>query len=1288
MISGGGRGEDPRVLQTPDRHRRLRAVFDEALLQEPSGRAAFVREACANDPDLMPEVMRLLAAHEDTRSFLDRPPWLPVAAIQAQEDFPGTSRFWVLRRLGAGGMGAVYEVHDRDRDEIVALKTFLRTGAADLYRLKREFRSLADVTHPNLACLYELFVEDERCFFTMELVRGLNFVDYVRGADRASRFHDRLIPALHQLVDGVAALHARGKLHRDIKPSNVLVTAEGRVVILDFGLITELLPLHAGVASHVKGGTPAYMAPEETSGGIPSEAGDWYGVGMTLYEALTGTIPFAGTLTELLISKRTIDPPAPVNVAPGIPAELSAVCMGLLCRDPAQRLSGPAALREIVREPAPPAVPARVRDTPFVGRARQLHVLNEAFRTVANGNAAAVSVSGPSGIGKTALIRQFLGEVAGADILVLSGRCYENESVPFKALDGVIDDLSRHLMSIPQSDVESLLPPDVPALTRVFPVLLQVRAIAALRPDRTVGRADPFTLRRRAFSALRELLGRLANRRPLVVWIDDLQWADADSAVLLEDLLWPPFAPAMLTLLSFRSEETAGKSFLRALLDRAGRDIWSALALDPLTDDEARTLIGALVPSDATLDEDGRRQLTREAAGSPFVLEQLAHYAGLRIPQSGPPPTFADMFAARLQSLSPDAHRLLETLAICGRPMASDVVCDASGVAAERQSLIATLRASRFIRSSGSSERIETYHDRIREALTASVAPDAAEQIHGRIVKVLVARGSDDCEALFEHYRGAGDKENAAMQAALAGDKAGSALAFDRSAFFYQHALTLSPASSAVGRWREGFASALANAGRPTEAAAAYMQAAAAATGLQRVELQRRGAEQFLIGGYIDRGLNQIRTMLADLGMSVPGSPRAALLPLLWRRARLRWRGLHFTSRTADQVDPDTLLCVDACWSAATGLLLVDMISAVAISARHLLVALDAGEPYRLARAMALESMARAAYPSGRALSRRLVEQSKELARSVGHPHAIGLSRLADGMIAVSLGQWKSALALSEDALAFLRDQCVGVTGELNMAQNVVIWALMYLGELGEVSRRVPPLIASARRSGNLYITTELCTRSNYVWLAADDPDEGERVTIESIGRWSHTGFHRQHYSAILARIQTALYRGDAALAWLLLEDLDRILRHSYLRRVQVLRIESEYLHGRGGLAMAAKYGLRRRFRSAARSASRQIASERMPWSDPIALLLEAGLAHLEGNAPLALRHLHDAAARFDSADMKLYLAVTRRCIGALQDDAAGRALKGEADEWMAAQDIKNPAAMTRTLAPGFPDLP
>ena len=95
----------------------------------------------------------------------------------------------------------------------------------------------------------------------------------------------------------------------------------------------------------------------------------------------------------------------------------------------------------------------------------------------------------------------------------------------------------------------------------------------------------------------------------------------------------------------------------------------------------------------------------------------------------------------------------------------------------------------------------------------------------------------------------------------------------------------------------------------------------------------------------------------------------------------------------------------------------------------------------------------------------------------------------------------------------------------------------MYQGELGEVSRQVTALLANARSSGNLYIATELCTRCNYVWLAADDPDEGEREAVESIERWSQKGFHRQHYSAMLARVQTALYRGDAEAAWRLFAE-------------------------------------------------------------------------------------------------------------------------------------------------------
>ena len=338
---------------------------------------------------------------------------------------------------------------------------------------------------------------------------------------------------------------------------------------------------------------------------------------------------------------------------------------------------------------------------------------------------------------------------------------------------------------------------------------------------------------------------------------------------------------------------------------------------------------------------------------------------------------------------------------------------------------------------------------------------------------------------------------------------------------------------------------------------------------------------------------------MAGVGVGVPRSPRGAFVSMLCQRARLRWRGIGFVARTVDEIDADILLRVDTCWSAVTGLLLVDMFSAAYFSARHLLLALDAGEPSRIARGMAIEATTRRAYPTGSRLTETLFQQSKALATSVGNPHAIALSILGESITAMAKGQWKQGGTLAEQALGILRQECTGVTWEVNIAQNLAIWALMYRGELGEVVQRVPPLLASARNTGNLYIATELCTRSNYVWLAADDPDEGEREAIESIERWSHKGFHRQHYSALLARVQTALYRGNGAEAWRLLTEHEPSLRRSLITRLQVFGRDA--LHASAERVGDGRYERApHRFLSIARAEARRIARERMPWSDPI----------------------------------------------------------------------------------------
>ena len=471
------------------------------------------------------------------------------------------------------------------------------------------------------------------------------------------------------------------------------MTPEGRVVILDFGLITELFPDNIGGVEHIIGGTPAYLAPEEGSGTPPSEAGDWYGVGATMYEALTGEVAFRGPMIEVLLRKRECDPPSPSELAPDVPADLSSLCMGLMCRDRARRWSGRDVLSRLGGGPLAAFASEEAgephTDAPFVGRTRELAVLDEAYLTITRGRAAAIYVCGPSGIGKSALVRSFLGRLMTRDdVVVLSGRCYEHESVPYKALDGVVDSLSRYMMSLSDPEVDSVLPHDVIALPRLFPVMLRVPAIAKACREREAAIADPFLLRRLSFAALRSLLFHIAGRRRLVISIDDLQWADIDGALLLEELLRPPNAPALLTVVSFRSEEVAANPFLRKLLARGDRDRWASLSLGPMPDTEAGELVGALLPADSPLSEGQKRRITREAGGSPFVLEQLARYASADRMESSEAPTFAEMFDTRLGALSPDARRFLETLAICGRPVAPELVCAACGVRRARQSLV------------------------------------------------------------------------------------------------------------------------------------------------------------------------------------------------------------------------------------------------------------------------------------------------------------------------------------------------------------------------------------------------------------------------------------------------------------------------------------------------------------------------------------------------------------------------------------------------------------------------
>src|SRR5262249_53628782 len=210
------------------------------------------------------------------------------------------------------------------------------------------------------------------------------------------------------------------------------------------------------------------------------------------------------------------------------PEDLCQLCEELLRRAPGERPSGEEVRRRLAggRPAGQPVMP--LRDAPLVGRREQLEALAGAFARARAGRTVVVTVSGRSGAGKTALVKAFADARAEAgDAVVLAGRCYEQESVPYKGLDSLIDALARYLEGLPRAEIDALLPRDVASLARVFPVLGPVAGGRAARHPR--GPSDSREARRRALAALRELLGRLGDRRPLLLTIDDLQWGDEDS---------------------------------------------------------------------------------------------------------------------------------------------------------------------------------------------------------------------------------------------------------------------------------------------------------------------------------------------------------------------------------------------------------------------------------------------------------------------------------------------------------------------------------------------------------------------------------------------------------------------------------------------------------------------------------------------------------------------------------------------------------------------------------------
>lgn len=1260
--------------------------------------------------------------------------------LRRRASFDDTDRFEVLAELGSGGMGDVYAVLDKQLGEKVALKTLQRDDPGALLRLKNEFRALQDLQHPNLVNLGELFHDHEQWYFTMELIEGEDVVTYVRGSasdtlsaqstaraaplslhragsrgdgggcGEAAPFDEsRLRHCLAQLAEGLGVLHAAGRIHRDIKPGNILVEPGGRLVLLDFGLVTQAEPGQESVEDHgFPLGTVGYMAPEQAGLQDLSPATDWYSVGVVLFEALTGKLPFSGSVFQVLADKQTEVPPRPRDLEPRVPDDLDELCFALLDREPRRRPGGEQVIRagrhgagggtERVRAKAASA-PAPI----FVGRQRELGCIWSAYEEVVHGKAASVLVHGQSGVGKTELLRAFLRRVLARDerALVLHSRCYERESVPFKALDGAIDSLSQQLAGKPASAVAGLVPAHVSLLLRLFPVLGRVAAFRDA-PRVRFEAEDLQEVRGLAFQALRELLVRLADTRVVILTMDDLQWADEDSKELIRALSRDKFGPQLLWLAVLRTggdEQDAGQSIagLLGVLPEPS----TVLRLGPLSDGESRELAKALVARKGGLEDAEATQrldqIAREAAGHPLFIRELAQHASASHEPQGPgtsPVRLDDALWARVGELDAPSRALVEVVATATGPVPQRIAASAAGLSeADMFKLAGRLRSQRLVRTSGPgpNDTIETYHDRVREAVLAKTQEPVLRSWHGKLADAMLASESQQAERLAFHLGSAGRKGEAARYAAQAAEQSAQTLAFKRAAELFQRALADWPApesreqAEAIRLLRVKLGQALANAGRGADAADAYESAVAGAPPTEALVLKRRAAEQLLRSGHVERGLAVVKEVLAPLGLRLPQSTLGSLLALLWQRVRLRLRGLGFRVRQGSQIPIDALIQADVFNAVSQGLAMIDTIRGAYFSTRFVGLALDMGERTRVLRALWME----ASYASNTGLPARYVSQLHAAMGSLvdaQEPVTRAYLDSARGCDLFMKGRWAEALKRF-DATEQVFSARGGSVWERTTFRFFAIWSLYYLGHLEEMTRRVVPLYADAVDRGDLYAAGGLFLGlANLAHLNRLGVAETRRILGETTASWAGERYYLRDYYSLLAHVQVDLYHGDSSLAHERMRESWTGLSRSLLLMIPSVRIEADHLRARAALAAAAdgEPSQRAALLDEARKHTRRLSRQRAEWARALALPLSAAIAMQQGKRERGIEVLRRALAALEEAELSLYAAAARWRLGEALGGDDGAAHVEQASRYFALQSVTEPGRMLAMLAPGF----
>ena len=607
-------------------------------------------------------------------------------------------RYEVVARISAGGMGEVYRARDPLLERELVLKVLPQRAqfqAEALERFVREARAASALNHPNIVTIYAIGEADSRHFIAMELVRGRTLRQL--GRDGATARVVAQVGA--QAAKALAVAHEAGIVHRDIKPENIMMRDDGYVKVLDFG-IAQLSQNENSERNEENSrltrpgmvvGTMRYMSPEQATADAITPASDIFSLGIVLYELATGRHPFEASSDMAVLSSiilRDAAPPSRMN--PRLPKEFDSVIMRMLSKNAAARPTSieVATLLGSIAEP-----PSKAATTEgwslrgeIVGREVEKGALREEFIEAAAGHATMVCVSGEPGIGKTTLVEDFLSELArNSSHLVARGRCSERLAGA-EAYLPILDALEDLLKDDPGGAMRKSLELHAPSWRR------QVAPF-----DTGPGSAAPAASQERLKRELAAFVEQIARDTPLVLFIEDIHWADASTVDLLAYVVTRLSNARLLTIVTFRPSELqlAQHPFLALKLDLQTRGIARELPLSFLTENEVRALLGIRFPNSAFPAELGRLIHSR-TEGNPLFVADIAEYLKVKdvikqvdgtwalagsLPalEKDLPESMRSMVQRKVSQLSEEDSQLLVAAAVQGYDFDSAVISAALG---------------------------------------------------------------------------------------------------------------------------------------------------------------------------------------------------------------------------------------------------------------------------------------------------------------------------------------------------------------------------------------------------------------------------------------------------------------------------------------------------------------------------------------------------------------------------------------------------------------------------------